>query len=86
MPPVSEEIGLEKLLRPLGKGMSVELARSLSTMKADRDVQARYDTLARRANDGTLSELEKDELESLVRANTLVGLLKAEAHLLLKSR
>ena len=84
MPPISEQIGLEKLLRPLGKEMSVELARSLVAMKADSEVQTRYDDLARRANEGTLSDGERDELESLVRANTMLGLLKAEAQVVLK--
>jgi hypothetical protein len=83
MLPVSEEIGLGKILKPLGKGMSVELAHSLAAMRADPEVQARYDELANRASEGTLSEKEKEELESLVRANTLVGLLKAEAQILL---
>ena len=75
--------GLEKLLRPLSRGLTTELARALVDLTADDETQARYDVLADRKNQGTLTPLEEEELESLVRANTLLGLLKAEAHLVL---
>ena len=62
----------------------MELARSLLQMKADGEVQRRYDDLARRSTESLLTEGEREELESLVLANTLVGLLKAEAAILLQ--
>jgi len=79
---VADDAALEKLVRPLGREMSLELATALTTMKSDAETQARYETLARSANEGSLSPKERDELEGLVRANTVLGLLKAEAHVI----
>ena len=75
--------GLERLLRPLAQGLKTELARALVDLTADEETQTRYDVLADKKNQGDLTPLEEEELESLVRANTLLGLLKAEAQLVL---
>ena len=58
----------EKLLRPLGNEMSLEVVKAIARIKVDAETQARYEALARGANENTLSESERDELESLVRA------------------
>jgi hypothetical protein len=55
----------------------------LVDLTADDETQVRYDALADKKNQGNLTPLEEEELESLVRANTLLGLLKAEAQLVL---
>ena len=72
-------MGLERLLRPLSRGLTTELARALVNLTADLETQARYDALAEKRTEGSLTPLEQEELESLVGANTLLGLLKAEA-------
>ena len=74
-----DTMGLERLLRPLSRGLTTELARALVNLTADLETQARYDALAEKRTEGSLTPLEQEELESLVRANTLLGLLKAEA-------
>ena len=74
--------GLERLLRPLSQGLTAELASALVGLSADDETQARYDALADKSNQGTLTPVE-EELQSLVRANTLLGLLKAEAQAVL---
>lgn len=75
--------GLERLLRPLSQGLTIELAHALVDLTVDDETQARYDALADKNNQGELTALEEEELESLVRANSLLGLLKAEAQLVL---
>ena len=75
---------LERLLRPLSRQMTAELARALANIEADEEMQARYEQLAGRRTEGSLTPDETAELESLVRANTLPGVLKAEAHLFLR--
>ena len=75
---------LECLLRPLRRELSAELAGALLRLKADPEVQARYDELAGRNTEGVLSAEEQAELESLVRANSVLSLLKAEAHAFLQ--
>ncbi|MCZ7640642.1 MAG: hypothetical protein M5U12_34025 [Verrucomicrobia bacterium] len=74
---------LERLLRPLSQRLTSELARALIAVQADAETQARYDELAGKRTEGQLTPAEAAELESMVRANTLLGILKAEAHTLL---
>jgi len=77
---------LARLLRPLSNGLTTELASALIGLQADEPTQARYDELAERSNQGQLTPEERVELDSLVRANTLLGILKAEAQLLLSGQ
>ena len=79
MPTGKETSALERLLRPLSQNFTLELARALVGIQADAETQARYDELAGRRTEGQLSPDEQAELESIVRANTLLGVLKAEA-------
>ena len=78
-----ETAALERLLRPLPRGLTAELAHALIDLRADAETQARYDELAEKRTEGKLTATEQEELESIVRANTLLGLLKAEAQSLL---
>lgn len=71
---------LERLLKPLSRQFTAELARALVGVQADAGTQARYDVLAGKRTEGQLTPAEQEELESIVRANTLLGVLKAEAH------
>ena len=72
---------LERLLRPLSREMTADLARALIGIRADEETQARYDELAAKHSNGQLPPEEQAELESIVRANTLLGVLKAEARI-----
>ncbi len=75
----NETSALAKLLRPLSGGLTTELARALVGLCADAETQARYDELADKRTEGQLTAEEQEELEAMVRANTLLGLLKVEA-------
>lgn len=81
MKTVEDATALKKLLRPLSRNLTAELARALVNLQADEETQTRYDTLAEKRTQGSLTPPEHDELEAIVRANTLLGLLKAEARL-----
>jgi hypothetical protein len=70
---------LERLLRPLRRQLSTELADALVRLEADAEVQTRYEELAGRNTEGVLTAAERAELESLVRANSFLSLLKAQA-------
>jgi hypothetical protein len=74
-----EMTALEKLLRPLPPALTAELARALVNLRADSEIQSRYDQLAEKRTEGALTPPEEEELEAMVRANTLLGLLQAEA-------
>ena len=78
-----DTVALKKFLRPMARGLSTELARALVNLIADEETQARYDLLADRRTEAQLTPAEQEELESLVRVNTLLGILKAEARAVL---
>ena len=75
---------LERLLRPLRRQLSTELAGALVRLEADAEVQTRYEELAGKNTDGALTVAERAELESLVRANSILSLLKAPARAFLQ--
>ena len=75
----SQTTALERLLRPLSQSLTAELARALVGVQADAETQTRYDELAGKRTEGQLTPAEQEELESIVRANTLLGVLKTEA-------
>jgi hypothetical protein len=77
-------ISLQRLLRPLRRELTAELADALLRLKADSQVQARYDELAGKNSEGALTARQRAELESLVRANSFLTLLKAEARAFLR--
>jgi len=75
---------LKRLLDPLARCLSREGARELISMKADRIAQARIDLLARKCNDGQLTDEERQEYETYVHLGNMIAILKAKARLQLK--
>ena len=71
---------LERLMRPLSRTLTLDLARALIAIQADAETQTRYDDLAGRHTEGQLTHDEQAEIEAIVKANTLLGILKVEAH------
>ena len=53
-------------------------------LEADAEVQTRYEELAGKNTEGVLTAEERAELESLVRANSILSLLKAQARAFLQ--
>lgn len=84
MTDMTDRSALEQLLRPLRRGLNAELAALLLRMQADDEVQARYEDLAERNTEGQLSPAEQNELAAIVRANSLLTVLKAEARAFLQ--
>jgi hypothetical protein len=78
-----DAVALEKFLRPMARGLSIELARAIVNLAADEETQSRYDLLAEKNSEGQITPAEREELESLVRVNTLLGVLKVEAQAVL---
>ena len=84
MTDMTDKSAFEQLLRPLRRGLNTELAALLLRIQADDEVQARYEDLAERNTEGKLSPAEQNELASIVRANSLLTVLKAEARAFLQ--
>ena len=77
-------ISLQRLLRPLRRELTAELADALLHLNADAQVQTRYEELATKNSEGSFTPRQHAELESLVRANSFLTLLKVEARAFLR--
>jgi hypothetical protein len=75
---------LDRLLDPLGRILTPEVARKLVNLRFDSIVQARINKLARRCNEGMLTESERREYETYVYAIDFIAILQAKARALLK--
>ena len=79
MIPASSTNVLDRLLEPVGRSITPDLARELVELRAAPEVQARIDDLAGRCNEGTLTPEERAEYESYVQAIHLIGVLQRKA-------
>jgi hypothetical protein len=70
---------LDRLLEPLAAGFSSEMAKYIAEFRADSQVQARIAELAEKANEGDLSEEERQEYADYIDAGTLIAVLQAKA-------
>ena len=80
----TQTAALHELLEPLGRCLTPEGARKLIGIRASNAVQKRLDQFAAKANQGTLSEDERAEYESLVSAGTFIAILQSKARMLLQ--
>ena len=70
---------LHRVLDPLARCFTADVARKIAALRVDRDSQARLDELADKAAEGMLTPAEREEYEAFVEAIDLVGILQAEA-------
>jgi hypothetical protein len=69
----------DRLLSRLSHTLTPEAARILADLRADDKTQARYDLLADKNTAGTLTAAERDELEGLVYASSMIAVMQAKA-------
>jgi hypothetical protein len=77
---------LDRLLDPVARCLTADVAKRLVELRADPETQARIDELAGKANEGTLSPNEKTEYEGYVEAIDVVSILQAKARKVLAVR
>jgi hypothetical protein len=70
---------LDRLLDPVGRCLTPEVARALVALRADAETQARIDELADKCTEGTLSPTERAEYEAYVAAIDFLTILQAKA-------
>jgi len=75
---------LDRILDPLGRILTPEVARKLVAYRFDAKTQAGIDKLARKCNQGELSDDELREYETYVHAIDFIAVLQAKARALLK--
>jgi hypothetical protein len=83
---VTDTTLLRGVVRPFTGSLRREMVEALSTITASPTDQARYDELAEKNTEGSLTGDEREELESLVEAHSLISALKTEATAALASR
>ena len=76
---------LNRILEPVGRALTPEFARKLVALRVTAKTQARIDRLARRCNEGRLTEAERAEYETYVTAIDFVSALQAKARALLSA-
>lgn len=70
---------LDHYFAPVTTMFTREMAEALVNRKPDQQLAARVTELGRKADEGTLTEEERDEYQTLVDAGDLVALLKSRA-------
>jgi len=78
-----ETIALDRLLDPVSRCLTPEVARQLVALRADPELQQRVDALADKCTEGQLTAEEREEYETYVRASRFVAILQAKARKLL---
>lgn len=79
MSTISRPSPLERLLEPLAAGLTSEMARYITEFRADEEVRRRIEELAEKANEGELTDEERQEYEEFVDAGTLIAILQSKA-------
>lgn len=75
---------LDELLDPIGACLTPEVAERLVQLRAPESVQTRMEELAKKSEDGALSDSEREEYEAFVSAGNFVAILQSKARRLLK--
>lgn len=70
---------LDALMEPLSRCLDAASARRVLDFRVSRPVQKRIDTLAQRANDGSLTDDERAEYELLINAADFISIIKLKA-------
>jgi hypothetical protein len=75
---------LDRILDPVGRILTPEFARRLVKLRLDKKAQAHVDKLARKCNEGSLSDSERAEYETYVYLIDFIAILQAKARAILK--
>jgi len=79
MATTSESLAFDRGVRPMLEIVLPEKADAVIGFRADPELQARIEELARKSTEGELTEDERAEYAGYVRANKFVAILKRQA-------
>ncbi len=74
---------LDRFLRPFTECLTPEVAQRIVNLQLDAQSQVRLNELAAKANEGQLTDDERQEYEEFVEGIDLIGILKARARTVL---
>lgn len=81
-----EHAVLDRFLRPFAECLTPEVAQSIVDLELDPHSQLRLDELSTKANEGHLTDDERQEYGEFVEGIDLMGILKARARTVLVKR
>ena len=84
MPTSHQDTVFDQVLDPVTRCFTPDVARQVAALRADPELQARLNALASKANEGELTEEERDQYEAYVEAIDLVSILQAKARQILR--
>ena len=70
---------LDELFDPVSRCLTPDVARRIAGLRASPHVQETLDELAEKSTEGTLTDAERADYETYVRAINFIGLLQAKA-------
>ena len=70
---------LDKMLEPVSRCFTPEVADRLVHIQPDPELQNRIDLLADKCTEGDLTDEERSEYEAYVRTGNLISILQAKA-------
>ena len=73
----------DRLLEPVARCFTPEVAKRIAELRADPSTQARIDELSAKCREGVLTEAERREYGAYVEAIDLIGILQAKARAML---
>ena len=74
---------LQRILDPVGRCLTPDVARALLGLRADAETQARLEELADKSTEGTLTEAERGEYDAYVSAIDFLTVLQSKARAML---
>ena len=77
-------IHLDRLLEPLAGCLTPDVAAKVADLRADAAMQERIDYLAERANEGRLTDRERQEYAGYLHAIDVIAVFQAKARSLLR--
>jgi hypothetical protein len=83
MSTTTENAALDRVLEPVIAILTPEVAQGIADMRADPQLQVRLDELASKANNGQLTDAERQEYEDYVDAIDFIGIFQAKARAVL---
>lgn len=74
---------LQRILDPVGRCLTPDVARALLGVRTDAETQARLEELADKSTEGTLTEAERNEYQAYVSAIDFLTVLQSKARAVL---
>ncbi len=70
---------LDRLVEPVVRTLTPEVAKAIAELRADPELQSRMDELADRCNEGKLTPEERDEYDTNIRFGNFLAIVQAKA-------